>query len=800
MRTRNFLFALSPMLFVPLWASSQTVVSAPTPPAALAASALTPVPPLVPYEGVALDAQGKPVAGPASLTFLFYKDAEGGEPLFTETQTVALDATGRYKVQLGASLPSGLPADLFGSGEARWLAVQIAGQAPQPRLLLMSVPYALKASDAATLGGLPASAFALAGRNTAASGTITGTITGVIAGTALTGGGTSGNVTLNLDTTKVPLLGSANLFAGNQSVAGSLTSNDNSAATNAAGLTGNETAATGQVFGVSGTAASSTTYAAGVSGDEKSNAGLVFGVRGNTNSVGDGASGVAGYEGAATGQVFGVSGKATSSGTYAAGINGIETATTGVVYGVSGNTASTGTNAAGVSGYEGATTGIVHGVSGGTASSTPGATGVSGYEAAATGEVYGVNGAAVSTTTNAAGVSGYESAATGQVYGTMGTTFSAGNYAAGVSGYEGATTGVVYGVIGGTSSSTTGASGVNGGAYAATGVVYGVNGTTASATNGASGVFGSENAANGAVFGVSGGTNSTTDGAAGVNGGDYGGTGVVYGVSGGTNSITNGAAAVNGYEGAATGVVYGVQGQAVSNNGAGVQGLSPHVGVAAINQTCGASGCTYVPGVAGQFTTGAGGLVLQGFAGSPKEVTQVFNVDSRGNGYFLGNLNVTGNVSKGGGSFKIDDPLDPANKYLSHSFVESPDMMDVYNGNIVTDKRGVATVVLPEYFEALNRDFRYQLTVVGKFAQAIVLKKVDKNHFVIRTSKPGVEVSWQVTGIRQDAYANANRIPVEEVKPAAEQGYYLHPEVFGQPADKSLAAAKPLAPHVTGTK
>jgi hypothetical protein len=83
-------------------------------------------------------------------------------------------------------------------------------------------------------------------------------------------------------------------------------------------------------------------------------------------------------------------------------------------------------------------------------------------------------------------------------------------------------------------------------------------------------------------------------------------------------------------------------------------------------------------------------------------------------------LQVTGNLSKGGGSFKIDHPLDPANKYLYHSFVESPDMMNVYNGNIMTDRRGLAVVILPNYFEALNRDFRYQLTVIGQFAQALV--------------------------------------------------------------------------------
>jgi hypothetical protein len=166
----------------------------------------------------------------------------------------------------------------------------------------------------------------------------------------------------------------------------------------------------------------------------------------------------------------------------------------------------------------------------------------------------------------------------------------------------------------------------------------------------------------------------------------------------------------------------------------------------------------------------------------------VFSVDASGNGYYAGNLNVTGTLTKGSGSFKIDHPLDPANKYLSHSFVESPDMMNIYNGNVVTDDKGEAEVVLPDYFEALNRDFRYQLTVIGQFAQAIVGTKIKNRRFTIRTDKPGVEVSWQVTGIRKDAYANANRIPVEEVKPPAEQGYYLHPELYGQPDSRRVGS------------
>jgi hypothetical protein len=143
-----------------------------------------------------------------------------------------------------------------------------------------------------------------------------------------------------------------------------------------------------------------------------------------------------------------------------------------------------------------------------------------------------------------------------------------------------------------------------------------------------------------------------------------------------------------------------------------------------------------------------------------------------------GDLNVVSKFTKGSGTFKIDHPLDPANKYLYHSFVESPDMMDVYNGSIITDKHGMAVVTLPDYFDALNGDFRYQLTAIGSFAQATIAKEIQENRFAIRTSKPGVKVSWQVTGIRQDAYANAHRIQVEEQKPPREQGHYLHPELF----------------------
>lgn len=130
-------------------------------------------------------------------------------------------------------------------------------------------------------------------------------------------------------------------------------------------------------------------------------------------------------------------------------------------------------------------------------------------------------------------------------------------------------------------------------------------------------------------------------------------------------------------------------------------------------------------------------------------------------------------LAKLGGSFKIDHPLDPDNKYLYHSFVESPDMMNVYNGNITTGVDGEATVELPSYFNALNKDFRYQLTVIGTFAQAIVLEEIDGNSFKIKTDQPNVKVSWQVTGVRNDDFAKARRMKVEVEKEAEMKGKRL---------------------------
>ena len=116
-------------------------------------------------------------------------------------------------------------------------------------------------------------------------------------------------------------------------------------------------------------------------------------------------------------------------------------------------------------------------------------------------------------------------------------------------------------------------------------------------------------------------------------------------------------------------------------------------------------------------------------------------------GDFRGSVFVSGGLFKGGGGFLIDHPLDPANKYLHHSFVESPDRKNVYDGIAVLDGQGEAVVELPAWFSVLNRDFRYQLTCLGGYAPVFVAEEIEGNRFCIGGGSPGLKVSWLVTSI-----------------------------------------------------
>ncbi|HPW56528.1 MAG TPA: hypothetical protein PLP31_12425, partial [Thermoanaerobaculaceae bacterium] len=319
-----------------------------------------------------------------------------------------------------------------------------------------------------------------------------------------------------------------------------------------------------------------------------------------------------------------------------------------------------------------------------------------------------------------------------------------------------------------------------------TGTGNGVRGVSA----GGHGVGGRTNGSGTAgVYGVT--NKNTSYGVMGMHEGTgYGvfGESALHGVHGQTTATAANSAGVYGVGNQANGVV------GITNTGKGVRGTASTTGSGVYGESASGFG---VFGEASNSVSGAFGVYGRNTSKSTYGILGHMNYGvygSQGSGthaaYFYGAVHVAGALSKSSGSFKIDHPLDPTGKYLYHSFVESPDMMNVYNGNVVTDEEGRAVVELPAYFEALNRDFRYQLTVVGRFAQAIVEEEVANNRFVIRTNLANVKVSWQVTGIRKDPWAEHNRIQVEVDKPAEEHGLYLHPEVYDQPTE--LAIDRPM--------
>ncbi len=216
-------------------------------------------------------------------------------------------------------------------------------------------------------------------------------------------------------------------------------------------------------------------------------------------------------------------------------------------------------------------------------------------------------------------------------------------------------------------------------------------------------------------------------------------------------------------------------GTVASNFGARCSGGGGHAsfGVRAHAYTSNNVGGTAAYGIYSDVDGNAGGLVWAGY----------FNGWTTCNG----TLEVLGTLYKPGGAFRIDHPLDPENKYLEHSFVESPDMKNIYDGIVTLDEHGEATVQMADWFEALNKDFRYQLTAIGAPAPGLYIsKEVENNRFSIAGGKPGLKVSWTVTGIRHDPYANANRIQVEVPKPPEQRGLYVSPESYGLGLDKHI--------------
>lgn len=290
-------------------------------------------------------------------------------------------------------------------------------------------------------------------------------------------------------------------------------------------------------------------------------------------------------------------------------------------------------------------------------------------------------------------------------------------------------------------------------------------------------------------------------------------------ILGQNDSAEIGAAGVYGLATGADNANAGVVGKSLSTNGAGVVGraetaVGNNMGVLGLSTSAAGMGVlghsTANVGVCGRqgadFFTPLAAAGVFGVSGSPNGigVYGLARADSGVNygvighalgrysyaGYFRGRVHVTGNFTAANKMFRIDHPLDPANRYLNHNCVESPDMMNIYNGVAKLDSRGEARVVLPEWFESLNGQFRYQLTAIGAPAPNLhVAEEIADNRFRIAGGPAGMKVSWQVTGVRQDAWANAYRTPVEEDKPAGERGSFLHPELFGDAGASSVASA-----------
>lgn len=430
-----------------------------------------------------------------------------------------------------------------------------------------------------------------------------------------------------------------------------------------------------------------------------------------------------------------IGGNFWNASTNGTAVRGISTALSGDTRGGSFQVQSSSGKA--VSGFASASTGTTYG--GRFENWSSSGTAVYGTAIATSGTTYG--GQFHTASTEGTGVYGNATAESGNTCG--GIFSSSSSNGIGVYGEVTKSSGNTYGVNG-VSWSTDG-KGVLGLAGNATGLNYGVYGLSQSESgHGVAGVASASTGRNYGVFGLSNSTQGT-----GVYAETTAETGYTYSIYGRNESADG--YAVFGLAHSSTGMNFGVYGMTNSSTGRGVVGSA-----------VASNGLNY--GIYGHTNSS------EGFAG-----------------YFQGRVHIAGTLSKSGGSFKIDHPLDPANKWLSHSFVESPDMMNIYNGIVTLNGQGETIVQLPDWFEALNRDFRYQLTAIGAPAPDLYIsQEVMDKRFMISGGKPGLKVSWQITGIRKDAFAEKNRIQVEEDKNPDERGKYMHPELFGKPESKGV--------------
>jgi hypothetical protein len=750
------------------------------------------LPRLVRFGSSVTDLNGKPMTGVVGITFALYSEQTGGAPLWLETQNVTADSNGHYTVLLGSTKPEGLPADLFTSEQAHWVGVQVSGQAEQPRVLLVSAPYALKAGDAETIGGLPPSAFVLAApaiigsaaAGSAAASTAEGVSSATVTDVTTTGGTAdylpifSGAATI-IDSAVFQKGTGATAKVGINTITPATTLDVNGAGTIRGTLslpaTGAATATVGKdsqglnlvasSFSSTSSTALNQTFrwqAEPAANDTASPLGtlnLLYGL-GATMPAETGLKlsnkGVFTF---ATGQTF----PGTGSGT----ITGITTA------------AGSGLTGGGVKGtltLSVPAAGITNAMLAHPSLTVTAGTGLTGGGLVALGDsiTLTVNTAKIPQLSTANAFVGNQTV-TGTVTATSFTGSGAGltNVTASNSNELGGLASSAYAQLAAANTFTA--------SQTVTGEITAGTGSGSSA-----GVLGESTATSGQTFGVGG--FSTSPAGYGVEGLNLAGSSGGIGVYG---SGATGVAGVSASGGGPGGNFTGFTAPSGSGLG-GTDGIDSAGGIGDVDgDDTGGVGVAGQGGyggnedaVGGRFTGGNSGL----FAGSGDGV--LGNAGSGYAGNFNGDVSVSGAIFAGTKDFKIDHPLDPANKYLVHASVESSEMKNIYDGNITTDGQGQATVQLPEWFEVLNTDFRYQLTVIGQFAQAIIGRKVENNRFEIRTNAPNVEVSWQVTGVRQDAYAKAHPLVVEQQKDARLRGFYIHPELYGSPPEKQIEWAR----------
>jgi trimeric autotransporter adhesin len=802
------------------------------------------VPQLVNYSGVLADVNGKPLSGLVGVTFALYQDSEGGTPLWMEIQNVQATKGGHYTVMLGSTSNTGLPQDVFVSGEARWLGVRAEGQAEAPRVILLAVPYALKAGDAETIGGLPASAFMLANGT---SGTTAGTKSAAAASSvgsknsvppanpAVTGKGTVNYIpmwdTASDIANSLIFQKSSGIGIGTTAPAATL---DVSGKTDVRDTLTLFPKSTDTTLAVSGTAfnISSLGKVTFVSGQTFPGAGTITGI---TTAAGSGLSG-----GGTTGTLSlkvpaaGITNamlansKVTLNASTAGGLTVPGAMTLGSTYTIGLKTCT----ANQVLQYNG-TTWACASVGTGTVTSVGSGTGLTGGPITGSGSLSiataGVSNAMLtnSSLTISPGTSltgGGKVALGGSTTLSLDTTkvplLTAANTFSANQTINGMLTATSNGIAIEAISSSGGSAAVYG-----SGNAFGVEGS------GSTGVIGETSSTAGiAVEGYSFPTVGNSAGVYGI-GNSSSGYGViglspyagVYGFTSGTSGYAVGPVSVWGDAGGASSGNVAVAGTAGDNiAGAFINASTNSSTIYAQNlagtyadeifygyvSTTGAPAIIGDPGcntgfialqLAGSGMSGCNNYTLTG--GSSGD-TYVNAVDGAGVHLRVSNVEqlvaTSGNVSvfgtfsaTGTKNFRIDHPLDPANKYLFHASIESSEVLNLYSGNAVLDASGEAVVQLPDWFEVLNKDFRYQLTPIGAPGRDLyVAEEVSGGRFKIAGGRAGGKVSWQVSGVRNDAWEKAHPMEVEADK-GTDRGHYLTPELYGAPETARIGYMAP---------